>query len=192
METCFSSTRTKLTLSLESPKVGDNDVSGYFSDVDNEIVVGLNDSWIEVLVHEFCHYQQYQEDCSCWVNLDCSVGNSIDLMWRWMDREIELKEKEIKLIFKRVQSMELDCERRTVKMIKKYKLPIDLDNYIREANLYMYFYNYAARNRQWFPKHVGPNSFKRLYEYMPKDLAGARNVMPELYYEIMGSYINCN
>lgn len=193
MYLCLDKTNTDLKLCAESPKIGDNVVSGYFSDIDNEIVVGIStDSWIEVLVHEFCHYIQCSEECKEWQSLEFDQGNACDLMWRWIDKEIELKEKEINLIFKRVQSMELDCERRTVSLIKKYKLPIDLKTYIAEANIYVYFYNFAAKHRMWFPNHIGPNSFKKLYSMVPTTMRGSRSKMPQEFYDIYGSLIFCN
>ena len=186
----LNKTNTDLKLCLESPKIEDNVVSGYFSELDNEIVVGINtDSWIEVLVHEFCHYIQYTENCKEWQALEMDNDNACNLMWLWINKEIELKEKEIDVIFKKVQSMELDCERRTVNLIKKYKLPIDVKQYITEANIYIYFYNFAAKNRLWFPSNIGPNSFKKLYSLVPKSMRGSRSKMSQEFYDIYGSLI---
>ena len=45
--------------------------------------------------------------------------------------------------------MELDNERRTAKLIKKWKLSIDLKDYIKKANAYIHFYNWMFHTRKW-------------------------------------------
>lgn len=109
-------------------------------------------------------------------------------MWKWIDKEIELDKKEIETIFKRVQDMELDCERNTVKLIKKYELNIDVQQYICEANIYLYFYSYARKNRCWFPSGVCPSDMTLLFKEMPTDLKGNRYKIPKKIYDIMDTY----
>ena len=53
------------------------------------------------------------------------------------------------------KNLELDCEKRTVALLKKYKIDIDIGEYIRNANVYIHFYNYMKQYRQWYtPNNV--------------------------------------
>ena len=56
-------------------------------------------------------------------------------------------------MFKTVQEMELDCERKSVEMIKKFDLPIDIEEYTSIANIYIFYYTYAKKNRCWFSEN---------------------------------------
>jgi hypothetical protein len=61
-----------------------------------------------------------------------------------------METKRKNLIFNSVIEMERDCEKRTIELIKKYSLPIDLDNYKNNAIMYLYYYTYAKKFRTWF------------------------------------------
>lgn len=191
MERTLSKTNTNLVLTIESAKIDNNNVSGYFSDEDNEIVITYENSWIETLVHEFNHYMQCKEESIYWTNLDYNNSNCLDLMWRWLDGEIELNKNDLTIIFSRIRDLEHDCEKRTVKMIKSFDLPIDLEKYICEANIYILFYNLAKEKRCWFPADVGPSSMKDAFALIPKTIYGSRtrNSMSKELFTIMEKYI---
>ena len=47
------------------------------------------------------------------------------------------------------RDLELDNERRTVKLINKWKLSIDVKDYVKKANSYVHFYNWMYYSRKW-------------------------------------------
>lgn len=184
-------TKTKLVLSIDGPTIDGNKVSGYFSDSDNEIVVNYEPGWEETLVHEINHYFQFIEKSKYWTNLEYLGSNCISLMWEWINGDIELTKSELNIVFSRVRDLEHDCEKRTVRMIKKYKLSIDIEKYICEANIYILFYNLAKSNRKWFPEDVGPNAMFDVFPLVPKTIYGSRTLqsMSKKLIVKMGHYL---
>ena len=51
-------------------------------------------------------------------------------------------------------------------MIKKWKLPIDVNEYIRKANAYVLFYNYLKKTRKWSEPTNSPYINKNIVEAM--------------------------
>ena len=47
------------------------------------------------------------------------------------------------------RDLELDNEKRAVRMIRKWKLSVDVDKYIKGANAYIHFYNWMGYTRRW-------------------------------------------
>lgn len=141
----------KLVLTIDNLFVGKNAVSGYFDEVDKVIKISvLDEDFLEVLVHEFCHFLQFSEAEPKYTRLFLNEDNMLNEMWDWLDGDVEFVTKRKNLIFNSVIDMERDCEKRSVEMIKKYSLPIDLKEYQENAILYLYYYTYAKKYRTWF------------------------------------------
>jgi len=93
-----------------------------------------------------------------------------------------LNGKEIKFIknkIDKIKYLELDCEKRAVKNIKKYNLPVNIETYIQKANSYILFYNYVKETRQWSKPGNAPYALKNkeLWSLCPTKF------MPDSYYE---------
>jgi hypothetical protein len=56
------------------------------------------------------------------------------------------------------RELELDNEKRSVALMKKWDLKIDIDDYIRKANAYVMFYNYMYHSRKWSAPGNAPYS----------------------------------
>ena len=54
----------------------------------------------------------------------------------------------IKTALAQSRDLELDNEKRSVALMKKWDLNIDIDDYIRKANAYVMFYNYMYHSRK--------------------------------------------
>lgn len=144
----------KLILHMDNLKIGKNYVSGYFSEDTKEIVISIKEeNWLEILVHEFNHFVQFINNEEKYVLLNQGESNFLIELWEWLDGDIELNTKRKNLLFKTVQEMELDCERKSVEMIKKFDLPIDIEEYTSIANIYIFYYTYAKKNRCWFSEN---------------------------------------
>lgn len=130
--------------------------SGWFDETSKELVVAINRTdWIEILVHEYSHLTQWVEQIPIWKEAEKSLVK----VWEWLDM------KERKNINKHIgvaRDLELDNEKRSVKVIKEFKLNVDLDNYIRKANAYVQFYNWIMITRKWSIPTNSPYKNERL------------------------------
>lgn len=152
--------------------------SGYFDETDRVLVVAMNkpDS-LGVLVHEYCHLTQWEEGIDIWKKSDVS-GVKLN---EWLAGE---KVRNIRKHIDVVRDMELDNEHRAVRMIKKWKLSINVEDYIRGANAYVHFYNWLYYTRKWSsPNNLPYNSeivmgtmstkFNMKYNEMPRRVLNA-------------------
>ena len=134
--------------------------SGYF-DEENLVVAMNRPDALQILVHEYGHLTQWVEQCDLWV---ASIkNNSHDKLYRWLAGEnVRGIEKAIAIC----RDLELDNEKRSVKIIKKFNLPIDTNTYIKTANAYVQFYNYLLISRKWCKPNNSPYKNKHLLEAM--------------------------
>ncbi len=135
--------------------------SGYFDESVPILVCSINrsDSY-EILVHEFAHFTQWMDQCTEWVNL----GNSINQIDEWLRGK---NVRNIEDCIAKARDVELDNEKRAVKLIKKFNLPIDIPRYKQKANAYVMYYNYLLISRKWCSPGNSPYSNKRLLEALP-------------------------
>jgi hypothetical protein len=141
---------------------------GYFQGFKNgkailKIATGLEESfWFPIFVHESCHMEQWIGNTKEWFSSD-----KLDIVDEWIGG----KEYDKKTVYKSTLAsinLELDCEKRTVKKIKKWNLPINTETYIQKANGYVLFYNYAMKKRKWCHPDSSPHRNKMIYSKMPK------------------------
>lgn len=148
---------------------------GYFDWQAKTLVVGKHESWFEIFLHEYCHFKQYHEKSSIikysWVARSALI--------EWYSYEKDFPDYVKRECFYITRDIELNCEKRVVQMIKKYDLPINIDEYIKGANLHMYLYKYSELMRVKIPifsyhkynllEDMMPTKFltKRQYNRMP-------------------------
>jgi hypothetical protein len=124
---------------------------GYWEDSDSNNLVfacsiqGDIEEWIGTFAHEYCHFLQWLDKDKVWCK------------YHKLDPEIlincitnkPIKEKDLDYYLTVSQDIELDCEKRTVKLLKSYGVPIDYEKYIRSANVYIFYYSYLKISRRW-------------------------------------------
>lgn len=152
--------------------------SGYF-DADNKVLaVSMNrrDS-LGILVHEYCHLTQWEDGIELWDK----AGDSLVKLNDWLDGKRVYKIAKHLAI---ARDLELDNERRSVRMIRKWKLSIDVQDYIRKANAYVHFYNWMYYTRSWSMAGKAPydnriivktmsSKFNMKYHEMPRKVFDA-------------------
>ena len=117
--------------------------SGYFDSEGKTLVCSMNrPDALGILAHEYAHLTQWEDDIPLWAAADKSLGK-ID---NWLGGK---RVHNIKRHLAVSRDLELDNERRTVRLIKKWKLSIDVDDYTRKANSYVHFYNWMYHTRKW-------------------------------------------
>jgi hypothetical protein len=148
--------------------------SGYFDE--KSLVVATNKDnyreWLDVLIHESCHLDQFSEKSNIWK----SDSTSLSIVEAWINGKKVSEERKISG-FKNTIMLELDCEQRTVKKIKKYEIPINKKEYIQKANAYLFSYLYALNYKKWYPTPYEnpkiwkkmPTSFLIVNEYLDKN-----------------------
>lgn len=135
--------------------------------------------WLPVFVHEYCHFLQWKKGLKVWTQ---SEYITLDQIVKIQSNK-SIKLDEMVRILGDLRNLELDCEKRTVEIIRKYRLPIDIKTYIKKANAYVFFYTHIQQYRQWAsgPKSAYNNQeilenissrFYSNYEVIPKKLKG--------------------
>lgn len=153
------------------------DCSGYFCDRDKALVVACGkpfNEWIEILIHEFCHMEQWKND-ERWNKWGEACGKT----WDWVSGDIMLNKTQLANIMDDMVELEKDCEMRAVEKIKKWGLPINLTKYVKKANVYLYSYHMMPILKR-FPTGIytdkvliemSPKGFKKSYRKVPEDMA---------------------
>lgn len=150
-----------------------SECSGLFSQDPLELTVAINrpvEMWLPVMVHESCHMDQHLENSKIWTDCYIKDHDSSNILDMWLSGVVDLNPVQLKDVLDRLLNMELDCERRSVEKIKKFKLPIDPTEYIQKANAYVYFYRAIARTRKWTSAERSPYRNNAVWPLMPKVL----------------------
>lgn len=130
--------------------------SGYFDEENRKLVVAmLNPVADGVLVHEFGHFTQWDEKIPIWKKAGWAMGHIEEWLGGANKRNIE-KWMAVS------RDLELDNEKRSVRLIKEWGLPINTESYTRCANAYVLFYNWMLTSRRWCKPGNTPYSNKRV------------------------------
>jgi len=147
--------------------------SGYFDEEEPALVCSMNrpDS-LEILAHEFGHFTQWKKNIDIWKKSMISMP----LVDEWLEG------KEVPNIKKHLatcRNLELDNEKRAVRIIKKFNLDIDIDKYIKKANAYVLFYNRLLATRKWATPKNSPYNNQKIIEKMPRYFMKDYSVLPK-------------
>jgi hypothetical protein len=124
---------------------------GQFSEIDMEIkcFVDLSSNyWIGVLAHEYCHFVQCSKNLDIWNDFQekmASIKNNDDIF----RGKSKIRKAKRKTIAASIIKLELDCDKKAVRLIKKYMLPVDLKEYISKANIILYKYVFWGEYGFW-------------------------------------------
>ena len=152
------------------------DCSGYFCDRDKALVVACGKpfkDWFEILVHEFCHLEQWKSDPR-WGKWTDACGKT----WDWMAGDNMMNNTQLRNVLDDMVELEKDCEMRAVEKIRKWELPVPIGRYVQKANVYLYSY-YMLPEIKRFPTGVhtdsilidmSPKTFKKSYRKVPDDM----------------------
>lgn len=142
------------------------DYLGYFGEDERNghvLVCALGDLssvFVAALVHESCHMDQWIEKTRIW-----ETSHSYQALELWVEG---CAIKNIAKHIENVKELELDCEKRTVKKILDYGLPVDIEAYIRRANMDIQLFNYIEQKRKWPSNSFASLSDTNLWKHFPK------------------------
>jgi hypothetical protein len=142
---------------------GESKCSGLFYLDNNEspilkIAKGSNpEQWVGILIHEYCHFLQWRDNSKAWRTFAEGCASFDDLMLN----PAKYKKEIIDLI-----SLELDCEKKTARIIKANNY-FDINIYIKNANAILLKYVYLYYNNKW-PSNF--SKFKKVQDKCPAKL----------------------
>jgi hypothetical protein len=106
--------------------------------------------WIGVLAHEYSHFLQCVNHNKLWLRFQDSVFDNIDELEDIFTKKRNKINKTLrKKLSRSIINMELDCDKQAIKLINKYKLPVDKKEYTAKANVILYKYLYWAEYGTW-------------------------------------------
>lgn len=124
--------------------------SGYFDEETLAVAIKRNpNNWFQVFIHETCHMDQFLEKSSVWNRKIKKKYCPLELYEMYIDGVIETTDEIAFEIQKYCVEVEWDCEKRSVKKIRKNDLGINIEKYTQEANLYLYLYPFCFLKRKW-------------------------------------------
>lgn len=151
---------------------------GYFDEEAGVLAVATkSERWFEILVHEYCHLTQWRDNCEVWQGINKSIVKVND----WLEGK---NVRGIKQALAHVRDMELDNEKRSVRTIKKWDLPVDIKLYTQKANSYVLFYNWMYYTRRWCSVKNSPYRNPAIYSRMPTTFRINHSVLLPRYYKI--------
>ncbi len=119
------------------------------------------EDFIELMVHEYCHMTQWLDGIELWEI--CS--DSMNIIDEWLSGK-DHPDKLVECAINNSRDLELDNEKRAVKIFKEWNIPVDLDLYTKKANAYVNFYNYMKTTRKWSDPGNSPYTNKNILEAM--------------------------
>ena len=124
-----------------------------------------NPSFLYILAHEYCHLVQWQENCKVWTDYDNSQAEILD---EWLGgKNFDLKK--IERAARVALVLELDNEKRTIKLLKKFGMTKnEIDLYIQKSNAYVLFYLYILKTRKWYKPSNVPYENMNVVSFMSK------------------------
>lgn len=153
---------------------------GYFDSVNKVLAVAIGSSNLErilcLLVHEFSHYLQSKDKSSVWHNYKIHNGHS--RFFSYLNGQRIYKHRQA---LSGALEIEADCERRAIKLARRWKKYINLHKYAKQANAYILSYHWMAEKGEWVKKSVYqrkilnrvPSKLLRRYDRVPKLLKEA-------------------
>ena len=147
--------KIKNTKNVREP-AGNTLCCGYFLESSNEktIVVARGgrplSEWLGCLVHEYCHMLQWIEKCPAYTNTFLSDGMDATYKLSLLENGEARFNKRLRWVYtKKTIACELDCERRAVKVMQKFSLPINIDSYKKTAAVTLYKYWVLCKTGKW-------------------------------------------
>ncbi len=138
--------------------------SGWFDSDKQELVVAMNrPDALDILVHEYAHLTQWQDSLNGKFDLWEASATSLNRVDAWLNGK---RIHHVKHHLGISRDLELDNEKRSVKIIRKFKLSIDIPSYIKKANAYAHFYNWMYYTRRWSKPTNSPYNNKIVIDAM--------------------------
>lgn len=103
-------------------------------------------SWLPIAVHEYGHFLQWRHQRDFFESANFyepgqKPTDVYELINDWSIGKRPLTRPQLVGYTHIARNLELDCERKTVDMIKQWNLPVNVDEYIQKSNAYVLEYH---------------------------------------------------
>lgn len=145
-----------------------SECAGSFSARNNDtlsVAVGVPfEDWFPVLVHEFCHANQYVDDRKKFRAMDISS----DRVFEWTGGK-DFSDQDLDQAFSDSIWLESDCEARVMEAIKTHRLGhlIEAAEYAQKGNAYAQFYQHLRNTRTWYVTGQCPYKLTEVWSLFP-------------------------
>lgn len=119
-----------------------------------------------IFVHESSHVDQLSEESPLWFD-PILESYDVDMLSRHTSKGCR-KTAKLERYFKKSLELELDCEKRAVEKIKKYKLNLNVEEYIQTGNVYLFSYFCFYHLKCWYDSKFRIYDQEELVNQMPK------------------------
>lgn len=143
--------------------VVDRGTVGFFSESEKKLLVAAKDpDHIQILAHEFSHVRQWKEGV-----FDCD--DEYKKWWEWLRGERRLDPAAVISYTRVVAECELDCEKRTVKLLEQFGLlgPAAKREYTKQANAYVLCHEIARMQGRWPVGGRTPMEIEAIWRLLP-------------------------
>lgn len=151
---------------------------GFFDEESLILAVGTKNPakiWFPILLHEYNHMRQWIEGEFS----DYEFCDASEKFYLWLDKEIDLSKSEVNKMIEIIRECEIDCEKRTLKMMQDNLGIYDPKKYAKHANSYLLFYSIIKDVQRWYKKP--PYAIRDILKIMPNELLNNFNKVPKEY-----------
>ena len=147
--------------------------------------------WLGTLAHELCHVMQWLECEPTYYGTQKMPGaDASAFLDEWLEFETEFPKRTIRRAVQLTVDCELDNEKRSLRMLKKFKLPVDEKRYIQAANSYLFFHQVMFENRTWYNKKMfDPQVLDHMPDHFLPDASYKIGKMPREYVEYLEAIV---
>lgn len=123
----------KISVNLSNKKRVSNGIDGFFDYQSRQLQVATqHDMFIEIFIHEYCHFLQFKQDEEKYKALCDGV------FFQWLSGNIyNLPKKKLLTSMVNCIILEHDCDKKALRLIEEYKLNIDKEQYIQFSGAYL-------------------------------------------------------
>lgn len=188
--------KVNVNLLCDRPFLDDGDgipCVGYFEATTPALyacITGKQSEWLGLLAHEYSHFRQFITKDKSWTSCELPDGrDATTVFFNWLTGSRTSK----RLVQKCVEitlKCEMDCERRVIKLIKRFDLPINLRAYVKKSNAYLYTYPFAMKHRRWNIGGKPPYRCANILRVVPTKMLSFDEIMdmPEDYEKLAKRY----
>ena len=152
---------------------------GFFNDQEKMIKIARHSAnFLETLVHEYSHFLQYINNSKIYNKSD----KAILMVDQWFAGK-DFPQDKLRRSFFIIRAMERDCEKRAVKLIKKFNLQIDEKLYTKRAHCYIYSHFLMEKTRKFYAYKKSPYRSSVVLKIMPSSMAvlSHKSIPPKVY-----------
>ncbi len=147
--------------------------------------------WLGTLAHELSHEMQWLECEPTYTAGAMSDGNEASaVVDDWIAFREDFDKRTVKKALQITVDCELDNEKRTVRMLRKFKLPVVEKRYIQAANSYLFFHQVVFENRTWYnTKMFDPKVLDHMPDHFLPEESYKIGKMPREYVEYLENIV---